>query len=147
MIEKFKDGETVQDYRHRRKVARKAAKADVQKELRQRDGMGCRWPGCELWKRGYVVHNVHLEDAGMGGDPALIRTQRRKMLRLCYAHHSGVLSIHSKDLRVIPLTERGTDSECQFEMRNYKAPNGWEVVGIEDPFTFTPRETDDDGED
>ena len=150
MIEKFKDGETVQDYRRRVKNARKAAVLDIKTELRIRDGIGCRWPGCGFWKQGYRVHGVHLEDAGMGGDPTLIRTQRQTMIRLCARHHQGPWSIHSKDLRVVPLTEKGTDGPCAFEVRDLKSPTGWMADGVEDDFTFTRRrnpsaeESDDD---
>ncbi|NBR87831.1 MAG: hypothetical protein EBT61_20410 [Verrucomicrobia bacterium] len=87
MIEKFKDGETLAEYRERRRNARRIGIQNVKTELRVRDGIGCRWPGCEFWKRGYAVHGVHLEDMGMGGDPKLIRTQRSSMIRLCIKHH------------------------------------------------------------
>lgn len=140
MIEKFKDGETYAEYREKRRNARKAGVPHVKTELRVRDGIGCRWPGCEFWKRGYAVHGVHLEDMGMGGDPKLIRTQRNTMIRLCAKHHGpGPFTIHSKDLRVIPLTDKGTDGPCEFQVRNPKAEHGWETVGGEDDFTFARR--------
>ncbi len=145
MIEKFKDGETVQDYRYRRKQKRKAAVLDVKRTLIERDGHGCRWPGCEFPKRGYRVDAAHVTHAaGIGGDPRLLRTTRDSLMRICVAHHTGPVSLHSGDLRVIPLSEHGTDGHCQFEWRNYKAKGGWEVVGIEDPFTYTPKVEDDD---
>lgn len=147
VIEKFKDGETVAEYRERRRNARKNAKMTVQRELRVRDGVGCRWPGCEFWQRGYRVENAHLEDSGMGGDPALIRTQRQKMIRLCIQHHQGRVSIHSKDLRVVPLTDKGTDGPCEFQVRNPKAEHGWETVGGEDDFTFARRRNESAAED
>ncbi|NDB75222.1 MAG: hypothetical protein EB141_06190 [Verrucomicrobia bacterium] len=140
MIEKFKDGETLAEYRERRRNARRIGIQNVKTELRVRDGIGCRWPGCEFWKRGYAVHGVHLEDMGMGGDPKLIRTQRSSMIRLCIKHHGpGPYTIHSKDLRVVPLTPKGTDGPCEFQVRNPKAEHGWETIGGEDDFTFARR--------
>lgn len=140
--EKFKNGETLADYRIARRNARRAAVQSVKTDLRVRDGIGCRWPGCEFWKQGYRVDGAHLEDMGMGGDKALIRSQRHLMIRLCVRHHQGPWSIHSKDLRVVPLTDKGTDGPCQFEMRDHKAPDGWRVVGVEDDFTFRNRRND-----
>lgn len=147
MIEKFKDGETVSEYRMKRRNARKNAIQSVKTELRVRDGIGCRWPGCEFWRQGYRVEGVHLEDMGMGGDKKLERSQRHKMIRLCIRHHQGPFSIHSKDLRVVPLTDKGTDGPCEFQVRNPKAEHGWETVGGEDDFTFARRRNESAGDD
>ena len=99
-----------------------------------------RWPGCTEWKRGMRVEAAHLDDSGMGGDPSLLRTQRPLMIRLCYEHHQGRVSLHSKDLRGVFLTDRKADGPLQFEQRDLKTKGGWRVVDIEDDFTFTPRE-------
>ena len=139
MNSKYQDGETLQEYREKRRKGRTAHKLKVQAELRQRDGHGCRWPGCESWKRSIRVEAAHLDDSGMGGDPSLIRTQRHLMIRLCYDHHQGRVSIHSKDLRIVYLTDRQTDGPCQFEQRDFKSKGGWQVVGVEDSFSFTPK--------
>lgn len=143
--------ETLEDYRIRRRNERRNGVRTVKTELRVRDGVGCRWPGCEFWKQGYAVHGAHLDDMGMGGDKQLLRSQRHTMIRFCVKHHGpGPWSIHSKDLRVVCLTEKGTDGPCQFEERDPKSPNGWRVVGAEDDFTFHARrneaadEQDDD---
>jgi hypothetical protein len=108
----------------------------VKAELRARDGKGCRWPGCEFWRKGIRVEGVHLVDKGMGGDPLGIRTKRALMIRLCHRHHQGSTSIHSGDLEVVFLTERGTDGPVQFRRKNPKAENGWEVEASEDEFTI-----------
>jgi hypothetical protein len=76
----------------------------------------------------------------MGGDPSLVRTVTPLMIRFCYTHHQGRESIHSKDLRVVFLTDKQANGPCQFERRNTKAKDGWEVVGAEDDFTFKSRE-------
>lgn len=140
MIEKFKDGETLADYRIKRRNARKAAKMDVQKQLRIRDGLGCSWPGCELWKRGYRVEAANIDHAGMGGDPSLSRMVTSNLIRICYPHHQGVCSLHSGDLKIVPLTSKGTDGPCEFFRRDPKAPNGWAMEGGEDDYTFKRRE-------
>lgn len=152
MISKYQGGETLADYRIARRNKRKAAKMTIQKELRARDGIGCRWPGCEFWRKGYRVEAAHLDASGMGGDPSLIRTQRQKLIRICYPHHQGVCSLHSGDLRIVPVFEaRGTDGPCSFERRDPKAKDGWAVEGVEDEFTFStranPAALDEDGDD
>ena len=147
MIEKFKDGETVAEYRYRRRQQRKAALVDVKRELLKRDGPGCRWPGCEFPKRGYRVDAAHvIQAAGLGGDPTLLRSTLNQLARICCQHHTGPVSLHSGDLRIVTLSEHGTNGPLQFEMRDHKAPKGWAVVGIEDPFVYIPRASDDDGE-
>ena len=149
MIEKFKDGETVQDYRHRRKMDRKNELLGTKRDLRVRDGIGCRWPSCEFWKRGYRVDAAHvIIAAGMGGDPTLIRSTLYKFMRVCVQHHRGPVSLHSGDLKVVPQSSAGTNGPCDFYMRDPKAENGWALVGGEDTFSFRARrcETDDDGE-
>lgn len=153
MIEKFKDGETLADYRIKRRNGRRSALQAIKTELRVRDGIGCRWPGCEFWKQGYRVDAAHvIQHAGHGGDPSLIRSQRHQLARICVRHHQGPFSLHSGDLKVVPLTDRGTDGPCEFHVRNDAAEHGWEVVGGEDDFTFARRrnesasDEDDDAE-
>jgi hypothetical protein len=63
MTSKYQNNETLQEYRDKRRNKRKAHKLTVQAELRRRDGLGCRWPGCTEWKRGVRVEAVHLDDA------------------------------------------------------------------------------------
>lgn len=154
-LSKFRDGETVQDYRRKQKTTRKTKVLGVKTQLRIRDGQGCRWPGCEFWKLGYRVEGIHLDDMGMGGDKKLLRTQRHRMLRLCIRHHQGPLSVHSKHLDVVPVIEaRGTDGPCTFLMRK-TLDHPWETVGIEDEFTLAKllnpaaeeQADDDDAED
>jgi hypothetical protein len=139
MNSKYQNDETLQEYREKRRKGRVAHKLRVQAELRHRDGPHCRWPDCDAWKRGERVDNAHLTDAGMGGDPSALRTRRPIMIRLCQSHHMGRVSIHSKDLRVVFITERKADGPLQFEQRDFKSKGGWRVVGIEDNFSYTPR--------
>jgi hypothetical protein len=146
--EKFKDGETLAEYREKRRSRRSSAKLSVKVELKVRDGIGCRWPGCEFWRKGYIVDGAHvMQAAGSGGDPRMVRSQRHHQMRICRQHHRGPVSLHSGDLRVIPLTDKGTDGPCEFQARNPKAENGWEVVGGEDDFTFARRRNESAAED
>lgn len=149
MNSKFRNDETLEDYRHRVKSDRKQALKARKTELRKRDGIGCRWPGCVFWKHGYRVEAVHLVDMGMGGDKQLIRSDLSTMIRLCIRHHQEAKgSIHSKHIRVVPLTQAGTNGPCQFEEQDFKSPNGWKVVGVENDWDFRNRRnesaTDDD---
>lgn len=138
--------ETLEEYRLRRRNARKNAVVSVKRELRVRDGIGCRWPGCEFWKQGFRVEGVHLEDMGMGGDKALDRSQRHKMIRLCIKHHQGPFSIHSKHREVVPLTSRGTDGPCEFRTRK-TLDDRWIQDGIENEWDFRNRRNEAAAED
>lgn len=148
MIEKFKDGETLAEYRINRRNKRRAGEVSVKTAIRVRDGIGCRWPGCVFWKRGYRVDGAHIDSKGIGGDPKLIRTTTANLIRLCVRHHGpGPDSVHSGDRRVIMLTDRGADGPCQFEVADPKAEGGWRVEGVEDDFTFTRRRNESAMED
>lgn len=148
MISKFgKDGETLADYRITRRQARKAREMSVKKAIRVRDGIGCRWPGCEFWTQGYRVEGAHLDAKGLGGDPTLARTTSANLIRLCIRHHQGPYSLHSGDLRVVVLTTDGANGPCEFQVRNPKVEGGWETVGAEDDFTFARRRNESATED
>jgi hypothetical protein len=133
-ISKYQGGKSLSEYREERRNGRRAHEDRIKAELRARDGKGCRWPGCEFWKKGIRVEGVHLVDKGMGGDPLGIRTQRALMIRLCNRHHQGSVSIHSGDLDIVFLTDKGTDGPVQFKRKNPKAKDGWDVEAVEDDF-------------
>lgn len=138
-ISKYMNGETRGEYFDRVRKGRRANEDAVKAELRARDGKGCRWPGCEFWRKGVRVEGVHLVDKGMGGDPLGIRTKRALMIRLCHRHHQGSTSIHSGDLDIVFLTDRGTDGPVQFMRRNLKAKSGWAIEGVENDFDVDRR--------
>jgi hypothetical protein len=71
---------------------------------------------------------AHLDDKGMGGDHGE-RTSAATMLRACLFHHLGVWSLHSKDLRVEYLTDKGTDGPIAVWGRT--AGGTWALVGRE----------------
>jgi hypothetical protein len=139
MIEKYKDGETLAEYRERKRSARRTGEAAVKKDLRVRDGIGCRWSGCDLWRRGFRIDAAHLDAKGIGGDKLLIRTVLENMMRICAPHHVGPVSLHSGDLRIEFLTERKANGPCAFWRRDPKAKDGWSLDGAEDEFTFMAR--------
>jgi len=126
--------ESLAEYRIRRRNGRKSKELSTKTQLRVRDGIGCRWPGCEYWKHGVIVEGVHLVDKGMGGDPKQLRTQLDLMIRLCKIHHQGPVSIHSGHRVVEFLTERKTNGPCTFKTR--KADGVWITDGIENEWDF-----------
>lgn len=114
-----------------RKERRKAIKGfeDAEKrKVRLRD-RECRWPGCS-YCRSYNtrLEVAHLADKGMGGDHG-VRSTADQMMLLCFLRHQGPISLHSGDCRITPLTNRGTDGPCRFEMQTEA---GWRVVHVED---------------
>lgn len=83
--------------------------------VRKRDRYQCRWPKCIYRNQAVPLEVAHLEHKGPGGNPDGTRSVRSKMILLCQNHHQGRTSLHSKDLRIVPLTEQGTDGPCKFE--------------------------------
>jgi hypothetical protein len=103
----------------KRKAAAATLRSDekaVKAEVTKRDGQKvCRLdPDCPHVKVGIRVEGVHLDDKGMGGDHG-VRTTRDRMLRGCFIHHQGAKSLHSGDLRVKYLTDKGTDGPIALE--------------------------------
>jgi hypothetical protein len=147
MNSKFKDGETLAEYRERRRNARRTGESNAKKDLRVRDGIGCRWTGCEYWKRGYRVDAAHVEAKGAGGDKQLIRSVLENLIRICVIHHTGPCSLHSGDLRIEFLTERKANGPCAFWRRDPKAKDGWSLDGSEDEFDFSRRRNESAAED
>lgn len=87
----------------------------------KRDGMhSCRLiPGC-IEKEKHET--AHVFDKGMGGDHGH-RSDASLMLRACLFHHRGSRSMHSGDIRVELLTERGTDGPIEVWMKDERG--GW----------------------
>lgn len=112
------------------KVRRERIQAEerVKEIVRRRDGFRCRVPECTYRRAGIALHVAHLEDKGMGGDPNLDRTQRHKLICLCYLHHQGEISVHQKTLRVEPDTELGTDGPCAFWVIDEQ--KRWQSIGV-----------------
>lgn len=148
-LSKFFQGESLAEYRIRRRNGRKSKELTTKTQLRIRDGVGCRWPGCEYWKHGVVVEGAHLVDKGMGGDPKQLRTQLELMMRLCKVHHQGPCSLHSGHREIQFLTERFANGPCTFKTRK-TLDDVWVTDGVEDEFALSTRfnpaaaEQDDD---
>jgi hypothetical protein len=102
---------------------------DAEKQkVRARDKY-CRWPDCADCRRYKTRLEVaHLSGKKMGGDHGL-RSTADNLIVLCFLVHQGPRSLHSGDRRITPLTTRGTDGPCQFEIATEA---GWIVVHVED---------------
>jgi hypothetical protein len=94
-----------------RKAAVKTHEQTEKDKVRLRDGAHyCRLvPRCQEKLR---HETAHVFDKGMGGDHGH-RTKAELMLRACFFHHQGNWSLHSKDLRVVFLTERMADGPIE----------------------------------
>lgn len=104
----------------------------IKQQVRIRDGYRCRVPGCTEQKRGVRLEIAHLDDKGAGGDKRLIRTRRDRMIALCFLHHQGPVSLHSKDLRIEPESDAlGTDGPCWFYVSDEQLK--WKSLGVTKP--------------
>ena len=130
--------ETLEQYRIRRRNSRKSKELSTKTQLRIRDGVGCRWPGCEYWKQGVIVEGAHLVDKGMGGDPKQLRTKIELMMRLCKVHHQGPHSLHSGHRQILFMTPRQANGPCMFETRK-TLDDIWVTDGIEDEYELSKR--------
>lgn len=117
-----------------RREKRKAIEALEEQEKRQvrlRDGE-CRWARsvgdcyCRRYKN-ITLHVAHVNDKGMGGDHG-VRSTADQMILLCALRHQGEISLHTGRARITPVTDRGTDGPCKFEM---DTEMGWQVVHVE----------------
>jgi hypothetical protein len=106
----------------------RSAEERAKDAVRRRDKYQCRVPGCTFQKQGWALHVAHLDDKGMGGDKQLIRSQVDRMICLCFPHHEGPRSLHSKDLRIEPETKRGMNGGCSFWITDEQAK--WQFVGV-----------------
>lgn len=107
-----------------------AAEEAAKHQVRIRDRMSCRWPACEYCRRykNLTLHVAHVNGKKMGGDHGL-RSTANQMILLCSLRHEGPISLHSGDCRISPLTSRGTDGPCCFEMQSEA---GWIVIHAEE---------------
>jgi hypothetical protein len=118
-------GTALMQRRERRKDVDAFEDAEKHK-VRIRD-MYCRWPACEYCRRykNLTLHVAHLKGKGRGGD-----SRAQNMMLLCSLRHEGPISLHSGDCRISPLSSRGTDGPCIFEIQDEQ--KGWTVVHVED---------------
>jgi hypothetical protein len=111
--------------------ASKAFEIREKKAVRKRDGVQhCRIvPGC-VHERTVRCEAAHIDGKGMGGDHGR-RSHRSNMIRACYQHHQGPISLHSKLLEVRCLTDAGADGPIQT----------WHRASIADEWTPLMRES------
>lgn len=117
--------------RDRRKIL-DAYETVEKRKVRLRDQF-CRWPSCDYCSRykHLTLHVAHVNDKGMGGDHGL-RSTADQMILLCALRHAGPTSLHSGHCRITPITDRGTDGPCQYEMAD---ESGWKIVHCEEERT------------
>lgn len=118
-LSKYQNGETLDEYRHRRRTSRQTTEKVAKGQAKAMDQGRCRWPRCECNRRGYRTFTEPLESAhraakGMGGNPDGSRNDPRNLITLCRPRHQGPTSLHSGDLKVITLTADGTRGPCEF---------------------------------
>lgn len=99
----------------KRRADQKAAEESLMRAARLRDGDKCRWPSCEFAPKKPRREVAHLTHRGIGGNPALDRTQRDKLITLCFIHH-GLFD--AAELDIEPMTSRGTDGAVCFYRRH-----------------------------
>jgi hypothetical protein len=84
----------------------------VKKDVKARD-VKCRWPVKHKCRGG--LECAHLVDISRGG----AMTTGNLILLCKWTHRTGPQSVHGKDLRIEPLTDRGADGPCAFYQRFY----------------------------
>lgn len=115
------------------KLAKRAAVVAAQDRAKLaakvREGYRCRVPGCTWNLQKWRLESAHLNDAGMGGNPDGSRgSERRHYAAICFQHHQGARSIHSGDLRMVPLDPVALgDGLVRFEELT---EGGWVPLGV-----------------
>lgn len=92
-----------------RRLAEQSFEAREKTAARRRDGYRCRWPSCECRQRRDRIEVAHLVNKSQGGS-----SHRTNLICLCVARHQGRPSLHSGELHIEPLTDRGTSGPCAF---------------------------------
>lgn len=98
----------------------------ARQDAKKRDGHQCRRPGCSTNLRQWRLEAAHIEDEGMGGRHS-VGDRPACYVSVCCLCHQGERSLHSGDLRVIPLTDRGGDGLVRWEEAH---EGGWRVIGV-----------------
>jgi hypothetical protein len=110
----------------KRREAKRDADAHLKAEkakVRRRD-LSCRWPGCDCKRWGLPLECAHIVDQSLGGSD-----DASNMILICAEKHRGRPSLHSKHLRIEPLTERGANGPCAF-YQDF-THGGWGLVAEE----------------
>ena len=109
-IPKPERGSLILERRRKRAVIESYEKGQKAKVVKRDGEHSCRLvPRCpERTKH----ETAHVEDKGMGGDHSN-RSSSANMIRSCLWHHRGNWSLHSGDIWVVSLTERGCDGPVE----------------------------------
>jgi hypothetical protein len=109
-------GKTWRQEREERKAARRAQERKAKQEAKAMDFGRCRWPQCDCAGAAVTrpLESAHRRAKGMGGNPDGSRNDPRNLITLCHDRHQGPKSLHSGDLKVVPLTDEGTRGACEF---------------------------------
>ena len=101
--------------RRERQLAADARLNEQKRLAKVRDGMKCRWPGCQCSKGRYkpLLESAHIEDRSTGGSD-----ETENLITLCDERHRGTPSLHSKDLAIEKLTPRGANGRLAFYQRD-----------------------------
>lgn len=94
---------------------------------KRRDGHRCRRPGCSTNLRLWRLEAAHLDDKGIGGDHGLRSATAADYVSLCVCCHQGPRSVHTGDLRMVPLTDARGDGLVRFDALH---EGGWIAVGV-----------------
>lgn len=123
--------------RAKRTAVRSFEEAEKAK-VRIRDKGRCRWPMCRHQRTGRfeVAHVIRAK--GFGGDHGTV-SHDHQMMNLCYFHHQGDPqdghpegSIERHNLKIEPLTDKGTNGPCRFlQEHRGRLEDSWIVVGVE----------------
>jgi hypothetical protein len=101
----------------------KAAKAETDEEIlikgdvKARDKK-CRCPLKHKCRGGMEV--IHLRDRSLGG----AYTTANLWLGCGWIHRRGPVSIHGKDIEIVPLTDKGMDGGCEWWLLTYPEGGG-----------------------
>lgn len=107
-----------------RKMRRQQARREIAKyeraskaASRRRDGFACRFPWCGCKRLGLPLESSHEVHKGMGGDPAMTRSETSNLITFCdHRHRHGRVSRHAGTLRIEPLTAAGCDGPVSFQV-------------------------------
>ena len=90
----------------------------IKKLVRLRDGK-CRCPLKHKCRGGMEV--IHLKDRSLGGSSVLTSNF---WWGCAFVHRSGPVSIHGKDIEIVPLTKKGMDGPCAWWLLTYPEGGG-----------------------
>jgi hypothetical protein len=114
--------------REKREATETDAEIAAKKAAKERDGWRCRWPERHKCRGG--LEAAHIRDASLGGEAAA-----RNLISICaWIHRRGPESIHSKDLRVQPVSKTaGANGPVKCYRKVYSETRrgefSWRLVG------------------